>query len=133
MRQVLRLAEMAIYVRAGAILPLQANASIQRSGEAGGLLEVHVYAGDDGGFTMVEDDGISWDYRDKPDTATRTTTWRWIDASKTLVWSVSGGKMLDSPNLYSAMTAVLFEKDAQLSRRSLVQPMTMDGGRVVFG
>ena len=132
-RQVLRLAEMAIYVRAGAILPLQANASIQRSGEAGGLLEVHVYAGDDGGFTMVEDDGISWDYRDKPDTATRTTTWRWIDASKTLVWSVSGGKMLDSPNLYSAMTAVLFEKDAQLSRRSSVQPMTMDGGRVVFG
>jgi len=132
-RETLRLAETATFVRAGAILPLQANATIQRSGEAGGLLEVHVYAGDDGVFTMVEDDGISWDYRDKSDAATRTTTWRWIDANRTLVWSVSGGKLLDDAQIYSTMTAVLFEKGKGSGRRSGVQPITSDGGRVVFG
>merc|ERR1711935_624006 len=43
--ETLSLAEMAVFVRPGAILPLQSNGTIQHSAEAGGTLEVQVYAG----------------------------------------------------------------------------------------
>ena len=82
---------MAVFVATGAILPLQANGSIQFTAEAGGALEVQVYAGKDGSFVQVEDDGISYDYETSAATATRTTTWSWTDASKTLSWKVEGG------------------------------------------
>merc|ERR1719272_110409 len=55
------LSEMVVFVRTGALLALQANATIQHTGEAGGLLELQVYGGTDGRFVMVEDDGISLD------------------------------------------------------------------------
>jgi alpha-glucosidase (family GH31 glycosyl hydrolase) len=64
--ETLGLSEMAVFVREGALLPLHANASIQHTGEIGGLLELQVYAGRDGHFVMVEDDGISEDYQQLP-------------------------------------------------------------------
>ena len=47
-----------------------------------------MYAGADGAFEMVEDDGESLAYAADPAGATRTTTWRWDDADRTLEWSV---------------------------------------------
>ena len=45
-RETLGLSEMSIYVKPGAILPLQANASrVQHTAQAGGLLELQIYAG----------------------------------------------------------------------------------------
>lgn len=58
LNETLGLAEMALFVREGALLPLHANASIQHSGELGGVLELQVYAGTDATFAMVEDDGL---------------------------------------------------------------------------
>ena len=68
------------------------GSSIQRSAQAGGTLEVQVYAGRDGEFEMVEDDGISLDYQSEGQDATRTTTWRWSDTTKTLTWAVQAGQ-----------------------------------------
>jgi alpha-glucosidase len=132
-KETLKLAEMAVFVRAGAVLPLQtntANGSIQRSAEAGGTLEVQVYAGSDGSFEMVEDDGISLDYRTSPDTATRTTTWKWSDATKTLTWAVQGGLQIPSP--YSTVAAVLFEDGVAEPQRAAQQPLGARSGKVVF-
>lgn len=131
-KQTLQLAEMAVYVRAGAILPLQANGSIQRTAEAGGTLEVQIYAGSDGNFVMVEDDGISLEYSTSPDAATRTTIWRWSDASKTLTWSVEGGTTMHSPNLYSVVSPVLFEEGVVEPQRADRQALTARGGKVTF-
>ena len=135
----LQLAEMAVFVKAGAILPLQANgSSIQFSAQAGGALELHVYAGADGSFEMVEDDGISLDYRDAATAAAkegamRTTTWRWSDATKTLTWSVGkGGAALRSPNLYTAVLPLLFEEGAAGPQRAAQQPLAASGGKIVF-
>ena len=114
----------------GAILPLQAN-SIQYSAQAGGLLEVQVYPGKDGSFVMVEDDGISYDYQTKAEGSTRTTTWSWSDATKTLTWSVKGGASLKSPNLYADVVAVLFAAGGKV-QRAASQALTASGGKAVF-
>ena len=50
--------EFPVYVRGGAILPLQGT-KIQYSDQVGGLLKVQVYGGRDGDFEMVEDDGTA--------------------------------------------------------------------------
>jgi alpha-glucosidase len=135
----LQLAEMAVFVKAGAILPLQANgSSVQFSAQAGGALELHVYAGADGSFEMVEDDGISLDYRDAATAAAkegamRTTTWRWSDATKTLTWAVGkGGAALRSPNLYTAVLPLLFEEGVAGPQRAAQQPLAASGGKIVF-
>jgi hypothetical protein len=63
--ETLGLADMAVFVRPGAVLPLQADppsGPIQHTADAGGRIEVQVYAGADGIFVMVEDDGISYNY-----------------------------------------------------------------------
>ncbi len=51
-----------VFVKAGAIIPLQKV--VQHTGEsAGDTLELHVYAGDNGSFEWYEDDGESLDYQ----------------------------------------------------------------------
>lgn len=129
--ETLELSQMAVFVAAGAILPLQANSSMQYSAQAGGLLEVQVYAGKDGSFEMVEDDGISYDYQTKAEASTRTTLWSWSDATKTLTWSVKGGAALKSPNVYTDVVAVLFAAGGNV-QRAASQALTASGGKAVF-
>lgn len=87
--KVVGLSEFPVYVRQGTILPLQ-RAAVQYSDQIGGQLQVQVYGGRDGKFEMVEDDGMTLEYKISGDTAVRTTDWVWSDASKTLSYSVTG-------------------------------------------
>ena len=131
MNETLALAEMALFVREGALLPLHANASIQRSGELGGALELQVYAGADATFVMVEDDGITEDYASERAAATRTTTWSWHDATKTLTWVVHGA-FREPANLYTSVEPVLFARGASGPQRAAPQPLDSKGGSAVF-
>jgi alpha-glucosidase len=93
-----------VFIAAGAILTLNRDV-VQHTGELGGALEVHVYAGADGAFTLVEDDGATTQYIDSPATATRSTAFAWDDAAKTLSWTVSG--TFSGPNSYVTLDPVL--------------------------
>jgi alpha-glucosidase len=75
-----------VYVRSGTIVPL--GPVVQHTGElpGDGTLEVQVYAGADGRFVLVEDDGDSYDYERG---FTRTTIFKWSDAQKTLSWGAN--------------------------------------------
>lgn len=129
-RETLALSEMAVFVAAGAILPLNMK-RIQHSAQAGGELELQIYAGRDGSFIMIEDDGISLDYQTSADDATRATTWRWTDATKTLTWTVEGGATLKTPNLYTEVSPVLFAPGSAV-QRAPKQALGAAGGTVVF-
>lgn len=76
-RVVALLDEIVVFVRAGAILPLHADGTIQHTGELGGKLLLQIYASADGAFELCEDDGTSLDYADEKAgaAATRTTLW----------------------------------------------------------
>ena len=130
MKETLALSEMAVFVAAGAILPLNAK-KIQHSAQAGGELELQIYAGKDGSFDLIEDDGISLEYQTNANHATRTTTWSWSDATKTLTWLVKGGSALETPNLYKEVSAVLFEPGAAI-QRAPKQQLGSASGKVIF-
>lgn len=59
------LSEIVLYVRSGAILPLQ-SATAQHVGQIGGELHVEVFGGQNGYFELVEDDGVSMGYNRDP-------------------------------------------------------------------
>ena len=122
--ETLALSQMSVFIRAGALLPLHANASIQRSGDAG----------NDAVFDMVEDDGISLDHEEDDSgntaSATRTTTWRWADKSKALSWAVAGS--FAGSQLYTSVEPVLFVGGTTGAQRAPVHHLGMSGGSVVF-
>ena len=132
--------ELVLFVRAGAILCLQAQtgaAPIQYADQMGGALAVQarvllcqrggagssretpssavattqVYAGRDGAFTLVEDDGASLDYATGDAAATRRTAWAWDDAAQLLSWNVTGG-FAGGPNLFTSASVTLFVANA---------------------
>lgn len=78
--------EFPVYVRPGAIIPMQ-QAVVQFTDAIGGVLLVHVYGGADGSFDMVEDDGSSNDYQKG---VTLTTSWTYTDSTQALSWKQSG-------------------------------------------
>lgn len=81
------LTQVPVFVRPGAVVPL---APVIQFTDAlpGGPLEVQVYAGGDGVFTLVEDDGETLAYEKSG--AIRSTTLKWSDSEKTLSWTTSG-------------------------------------------
>jgi len=81
-----RLDEIPVYVAAGTILPLGPEVPYSDY-DTIAPLEIRVYPGHDGTFTMTEDDGTSYDYILSN---VRTTTYKWNDATRTLSWKVSG-------------------------------------------
>ena len=130
--------ELVLFVRAGAILCLQAQAAgaapIQYSDQMGGALAVQVsravprrpphtytrlrpsrrsqvYAGRNGAFTLVEDDGETLNYAGGGAAATRRTAWAWDDVTRTLTWTVSGG-FTAGPNLFTTASVMLFVANA---------------------
>ena len=71
-----------------------------------------VYAGRDGAFTLVEDDGATLDYAGSgASSATRRTAWGWDDASQLLTWNVTGSFSAGS-NLFTSATVTLFVANA---------------------
>ena len=78
------LATMPLYVRAGAILPLDPvrQYTAQSVSEPTTL---RVYPGADGAFTLYDDDGKSLDYADGSDAKTAWIRFRWEDASRRLI------------------------------------------------
>jgi alpha-glucosidase (family GH31 glycosyl hydrolase) len=126
-RATLALDEMAIFVRAGSIFPLNANRSIQYSAQTGGLLELQIYGGADTSFEMVEDDGISYAYRRSALVGTRTTFWNWDDSSRTLTWVAKGA----AKQTYTHVTAILFSSEAKESQSSTTYTLDVRGS-IVF-
>jgi alpha-glucosidase len=105
------------------------QAVVQYSDLIGGTLEVHVYAGRDGSFAMVEDDGHSLAYSAQG--TTRTTTWSWNDATHTLSWAVTNQGYTGGPQDFVAVDAVLFVANATGPLRAASRPLG-NGGSVVF-
>lgn len=101
------------------------QAVIQYSDQLGGVLEVHVYAGADGQFTMVEDDGNSLDYL-KGD-ATRNTHFQWDDSSRTLSWTVDAGNFHGSAQDFDTVQAVLLEDGKPAPQRASSMPLKQKG------
>eukprot|EP00656_Telonema_subtile_P007115 TRINITY_DN1332_c0_g1_i3.p1 TRINITY_DN1332_c0_g1~~TRINITY_DN1332_c0_g1_i3.p1 ORF type:complete len:602 (+),score=90.45 TRINITY_DN1332_c0_g1_i3:282-2087(+) len=113
------LTEVPVYVRPGTVLPL---APIVQESNAlpGGPLEVHVYTGADGWFDLVEDDGNSTAYLTGGVTVTSLA---WVDASRTLSWSVVGaGK---AANAFEQLFVTVFGPAGQHS--SSVKPIGASG------
>jgi len=80
-----KLDEIPVYVRAGTILPL--GPVVQYTDQDTlAQLEIRIYPGHDGTFTMTEDDNKSYDYRLGK---VRTTKYTWNDASRKLSWKVN--------------------------------------------
>jgi hypothetical protein len=63
--------------------------------------------------------------------ATRTTTWSWDDATKTLSWVVIGG-FSETANLYTTVAPVLFARGAATAQRVAPKPLSAGGGSVAF-
>jgi alpha-glucosidase len=78
-----------VYVKAGGIVALAPLVQYTDALPGNGLLDLQVYGGADGAFTMVQDDGETTGYQSGADTS-RRTTFTWDDAKKTLSWQVTG-------------------------------------------
>lgn len=114
--------EIVVYVRAGGILTLQRDV-VQYSDAIGGALEVHVYGGNDGAFTMVEDDGKTTAYLTG---GTRVTQFTWDDSKSALSWAVSGAFVGDA-NSYTTLDAILFRANATAPVRSASRAIGSSG------
>jgi alpha-D-xyloside xylohydrolase len=80
-------ARMPLYVRAGSILPF--GPEIQWSDEKpADRIDLFVYAGADGNFTLYEDDGLTYEYENG---AFSEIGFRWDDASRKLTVSACRG------------------------------------------
>eukprot|EP00035_Acanthoeca_spectabilis_P009871 m.173747 g.173747 ORF g.173747 m.173747 type:complete len:864 (+) comp14861_c0_seq3:88-2679(+) len=119
----LALNEFPVYVRPGAILPLQQSV-IQKSDDVGGQLLVQVYAGRSNSFVMVEDDGSTLSYTTDYAGATKSTVWQWDDAGKTLSWASTGG-FAGNANTFSTVQAQLFTASAATMAKAM--PLTPTG------
>mmetsp|Transcript_122749 Transcript_122749/g.381519 ORF Transcript_122749/g.381519 Transcript_122749/m.381519 type:complete len:200 (-) Transcript_122749:110-709(-) len=98
--------EVPAFVRAGTVLPL---APVVQYTDAlpGGPLEVQVYAGADGSFDLVEDDGLTYGYQAG---TVRRTHLVWDDAAGTLSWKVTGDLKAPGPQAFVLLYATLFDK-----------------------
>jgi alpha-D-xyloside xylohydrolase len=73
-------------VRAGSILPL--GPAIEYAGQASDPIELRIYPGADGDFTLYEDEGDSYRYEQG---AHATSAMHWDDAARTLTLGTRAG------------------------------------------
>ena len=113
--------EIPIYVRAGTLLPL--GPVIQSTSlPSDGPLELQIYPGHDGQFTLTEDDGETTAYQTG---AIRKVAFTWDDQQHRLSWKATG--TYTGPHHFSALKAVFFgpqgrvEKPATLGDTGTVQ------------
>jgi len=96
-----------VFVRAGGIITI--GPVVQHVGQLpGGPLEVQVYTGASGSFTLFEDDGETTDYQSED--AVRATTFEWDDTTATLKWTVVGEKSYNGPSCYLHVNVVAFSQ-----------------------
>jgi alpha-glucosidase/alpha-D-xyloside xylohydrolase len=105
------LATMPIYVRAGAVVPLDPVRQYTAQPMAGPTT-LRVYPGANGAFTLYDDDGQSLGYRDGSDPKAVWVRFRWDDAARRL--SVEpDGRMKSWPGGARAFTVELAGGDAK--------------------
>lgn len=97
---------LAVQVRAGA-RPSRGSALTARTRTRC----AQVYAGRDGAFTLVEDDGATLDYATGDAAAERRTAWAWDDSARLLSWVVTG-TFNSGPNLFTTASVTLFTANA---------------------
>jgi alpha-glucosidase len=96
--------EIPVYIRAGSILPI--GPVVQYSDQdTVAQLEIRIYPGHDGTFTMTEDDGKSYNYTSGN---THMTIYTWSDATRKLSWKVKGN--FEDSHIFRSIKAVLKDK-----------------------
>ena len=102
--------EIPVFVRAGTILPL--SPVIQHTDDLpGGPLDLQIYPGANGTFTLAEDDGETTAYKAGQE---RHVTFLWDDAVRTLSWKVEGpyrGK-----DIFKEMKVTVFDPSGIITR-----------------
>jgi len=100
-----------VYVRSGTIVPL--GPIVQSTDElpGDGTLEVQVYAGADGSFTLVEDDGDSYDYENG---IMRRTFFNWVDAQRILSWSRGADLGLQHPSMFTSIVITFWSAEGRV-------------------
>lgn len=96
-----KLDEIPVYVRAGTILPIGPVVQYTEQ-DTVAQLEIHIYPGHDGTFTMTEDDNKSYNYTSGD---VRITTYTWNDASRKLSWKVKGS--FSDVHVFRSVKAIL--------------------------
>ncbi|MEX0907992.1 MAG: TIM-barrel domain-containing protein, partial [Gemmatimonadota bacterium] len=104
------LATMPIYVRAGAIIPFDPVRQYMEQ-EVSGPTTIKVFPGQNGEFTMYEDDGISLDYIENRGTWTRMT---WNDTARTL--TIEPGTPAGATNVDRGARSFVVELPSGVSR-----------------
>ena len=134
------MASIPVYVRPGSIVPL-APIIPHTDALPGGALQVQVYGGSDGRFTLVEDDGETTAYqkvhRPRAPAAAgwvdgdaggasgvKRTAMQWNDAACTLSWNVTGADG-GSTAAFTQLRVTLFTEASKVPRHSAI--VTLDG------
>ena len=112
----------ALYVRAGAVIPMGPFA-LSRSLLPADQLQVHVWVGASGSFELYEDDGITEAYRHGAFALTRLA---WDDASQTLAIAPSQGTWAGAPSSRS-WTVVIHGLEAPMT--AFIDGQPTPGGR----
>ena len=100
-----------MYAEAGAIIPL--GPTVEHTSQSHtGPLEVQVYAGSDGQFVFVEDDGSSNDYLRG---VRRRTTFAWNDRTRSFSWTTEG--TAQQGNMFRKMLIKVFTADGKTLTR----------------
>lgn len=99
--------EIPAYVRVGTLLPLAPVVQTTRD-FPGGPLEVQVYAGADGYFEMVEDDGETTLYENG---YRRSLNFRWDDFSRRLSWALTGYILTPGKKAFKQLFVTVFNRD----------------------
>lgn len=100
-----------VFVRSGTIVPL--GPVVQSTDElpGDGTLVVQVYAGVDGSFTFVEDDGDSYDYEEG---VVRSTLFKWADAQRTFSWSRDSSHDLQHPSMFTSIVITFLSTEGRM-------------------
>lgn len=107
-----------VYVRGGTILPLAPL--VQHTDDLpGGPLDLQVYPGRDGHFTLDEDDGATTAYQSGQ---VRRTRFSWKDASRTLSWKREGS--YDGSSCFKLFCVTLH---GETSKTVAERPLTPNG------
>jgi alpha-glucosidase len=103
--------EIPVYIRAGSILPLAP--AIQHTSELPrGPLELQIYPGKDATFTLMEDDGKTFDYQKGK---IRRTTFAWNDDAGILTWKREGD--YSGKDVFKKMRVILFDPEKIVQAR----------------
>ena len=110
------LGEVPVFALQGAVVPL---APLVQYTDAlpGGPLEVHVYGGADGAFTLSEDDGETISYQTTAHV--RRTHLKWDDTKATLSWTVDAAAS-SSAQMFTQLRVKLFVAGEQAARHSAI-------------